>query len=164
MAATSWDPNQPRVAQQHGACVPKIQYGILEDDSKSFKAGCLVDLTSGACDSIDTDAVAIYGIAQKDSTNTSSGNIEIPIQPIYPTDELYMRVRSGASDALANTASPGTAYGIIVDASTDVAYMDTADTSNDCVVFQGELLDSTGASTYWARVHLLDTAAQAVSE
>lgn len=164
MAAISWDPNQPRLAQSNGGSVPKIQYGILEDNSKSFKAGVLVDLTSGACDSIDTDATAVYGIALKDSTNTSSGNIEIPIQVITPSDELYMRVRSGASDALANTAAPGTAYGIIVDASTDVAYMDTADTSNDVVVFQGELLDSTGASTYWARVRLLDTASQAVSE
>jgi len=164
MAATSWDPNQPRLAQSNGSSLPKVQYGILEDDSKSFKAGMLVDVTSGACDSIDTDATSVYGIALKDSTNTSSGNIEIPIQPITPADELYMRVRSGASDALANTAAPGTAYGVIVDASTDVVYMDTADTSNHCVVFQGELLDATGASTYWARVRVFDTAAQAVSE
>ena len=164
MSAISWDPNQPRLAQSNGSSIPKIQYGILEDSSKSFKAGCLVNLTSGACDSLDTDDTSVYGIAMKDSTNTSSGNIEIPIMPITPADELYMKCRNGSSAALANTAAPGTAYGVIVDASTDVCYMDIADTSNHLVVFRGELEDATGSSTYWARVRVLDTAAQAVSE
>jgi len=163
MAATSWDLNQPRLAQSNGGSVPKIQYGILEANSKTFKAGCLVNMTSGVCDSIDTDDVSVYGIAMKDSTNTSSGNIEIPITVITPADELYIRVRNATTDALANTAAPGTAYPLVVDASTDVAYMDIADSSTPAVVFQGEILDAAGASTYWARVRLLDTVAQAVS-
>jgi hypothetical protein len=165
MAATSFDPRNPQLGPSaNSGGMPNIRYGIYEAASQSFKAGQFVYLdASGAATAVAADGTSVFGIALKDGTNTSSASalVEIPVVPIYPADELLIKTTNSGSAALANTAQPGEPYSLAV--ASGLISVDLADESNGAVIFQQELRDSSGASTYWGKFHLLDTVAQAVS-
>jgi len=161
MAATSWDPTGPKVVPRNGA-EAYVAYGISEADSQSFKAGQLVYNSSGAKLYPGGDA-PVLGIAMKDATNTSSGNIEIPIQIITPEDTVIFGIATSA-DVLQTPTSASLAVGTSYDtnaAASTATYIDATDTTNPCFRYQGPVLDATGAETNYGYFRLLPAEAQA---
>ncbi len=147
MAATAWNAQQPYVSAKHG--VPRIVYGNLEADSQTFKAGTPVYLNSGAV-TICTDGGGMFtGIAMKDATNVSSGNIEIPVKICDIEDTLICLVTNNGTAQDASDLTPGESYDWYVD-SDYVFYADENDTTGP-LVFIEEINDAAGASTSWGR-------------
>lgn len=73
----------------------------LEGNSQEFKAGDMVQLTSGTVTAVLTgDDEPIIGFALTDATNVTSGNAPIRIMPVNSHDEYIMNVYS---DTEANT-------------------------------------------------------------
>lgn len=142
--------------------VPEIRYGLKEANSQTFKAGQLVYLAAGAAGGQVTvcpnDATRILGIAQKDATNVTTGNIEIPVMVIKPGDQLKIKVRSGATDTLSNTLYEGLRYGTIL--ASNVHYLNAAETSTDVFVFLSPIYDGGGDATYWAKVNVISAVLQ----
>ncbi len=161
MAVTSFDPRGPQIWPQNGS-VPYIQYGILEANSQSFKAGHFVYLATAAATLYPGGDLPLYGIALKDATNVTSGNIEIPIQVIVPGDLVAINVATSADvlEAANTTCAVGTTYDTNSGASIP-SYIDSSDTTNGCFRFQGELNDSTGAASYRGIFQLVPAEAQA---
>jgi len=165
MAASSFDPQNPKLGPAaNSGGIPKIVYGAYEKTSTSFKAGQFVFMDgSGAVDDVADNGVSVYGIALADSTNTSSASavVAIPVMTINPGDELLIKTENSGAAALANTGDIGDAYSLNL--TSGLITVDFADNSTPAVIFNGPVLDATGASTYWGRFHLIDTVAQAVS-
>jgi len=160
MAAKSWDPLQPKL-EPHAGAVPKIVYDVLEANSQSFKAGALVYLSSGAVAACADDPTKIWGIAMKDATNVTSGNVEIPVMIITPEDHVIIRVQSSAGTAaLSSTLTPGTRYGTELD-SNGVAYLLSSETTTDNWIFIEPVIGADGAAGYEARVSLISTVSDA---
>lgn len=150
MAATSWDPNQPQIEADHCAA-PRIIYGFLEANSQTFKAGAIVYLNSEAVTVCAADATSIAGIAMKDATNVSSGNIEIPIMVIDGNSRIRLHCTNGATAALASSGTTGTRYSSYVD-SDGVLKADHADSgtaAKNCWKFVEPLFDATATSTHF---------------
>lgn len=152
----------PRIMLPVGGKMPEIRYGMLEANSQSFKAGQLVFAAAGAAGGQITvcpsDATRILGIAQKDATNVTSGNIEIPVMIIKPGDQLAIKVRNGATDTASNTLYEGLRYGTIL--ASNIHYLDLAEVTTDVFVFLSPILTGAGASTYWAKVNVIDEVLQ----
>ena len=149
--ATSFDPRNPRVISHYG--VPQIVHGELEANSQSFKAGELVYFNAGAV-TVCTASTVIGGVALADATNVSASNATIPVQVIGPEDELILRCASDASGtlALATTFQSGQDYA--VDATSNLWYANSADSSAGNVTFVAPYYDAAGNSTYWGRFRL----------
>ena len=159
MAITAFDGGQPKI--QPGPNVPQILHGNLEANSQSFKAGHFVYLNAGAVTYYPGGDVPIAGIALKDATTVSSGNIEIPVQVIGPNDEVLVQVAT-ASDVV-EAADTTCVVNVAYDTNADVAepsYVDSSDTTNPCLVFLGPVKDSAGASTTWGRFRLMGAETQ----
>jgi hypothetical protein len=161
MAVTSNDPRGPYIWPQNGS-IPYVQYGILEADSQSFKAGHFVYLVSGAATLYPGGDLPLYGIALKDATTVSTGNIEIPIQVIVPGDLVAINVATSADvlQAANTTCVPGVSYDTNTGASYP-SYIDSSDTTNPCFRFLGELNDSTGSASTRGLFQLVPAEAQA---
>lgn len=161
MAVTSNDPRGPYILPK-GDTVPAIQYGILEANSQSFKAGHFVYLASAAATLYPGGDLPLYGIAMKDATNVTSGNIEIPIAVITPDDLVAINVATSADvlEAANTTCAVGSDYDTNTGASIP-SYIDSSDTTHGCFRFQGELNDSTGSASYRGIFRLLPAEAQA---
>jgi hypothetical protein len=161
MAVTSNDPRGPIILPQNGS-IPYVQYGILEANSQSFKAGHFVYLVSAAATLYPGGDIPLYGIALKDATNVSTGNIEIPIQVIVPGDLVSINVATSADvlQAANTTCAVGTTYDTNA-ASSYPSYIDSSDTTHGCFRFQGELKDSTGAAATRGIFQLVPAEAQA---
>ena len=161
MAVTSNDPRGPYILPKSDT-VPAIQYGILEANSQTFKAGHLVYLVSAAATLYPGGDIPVYGIAMKDATNVTSGNIEIPIQVITPDDLVVFNVATSADvlQAANTTCAVGTTYDTNTGASIP-SYIDSSDTSDGCFRFQGELKDSTGSAATRGVFRLVPAEAQA---
>ena len=146
MAVTSFDPRGPYILPKNGS-MPTILYGINEANSQTFKAGHLVRNNSGIALDAGGDA-PVLGIALKDATNVSSGNIEIPVMIIDPEDIVVFTVATNADVAQAanTTCAIGTSY----DTNASVAYpsyIDSSDTGNPAWRFQGAVYDAAGNAT-----------------
>lgn len=139
--------------------IPPIVHGLLEADSQTFDAGDLVYSNSGAITVVASDGQTVLGIALKDATNVTSGNVEIPVQIIRPGDVVRMHLTSGGTAALSSTATLYTAYGLYCTAATG-SECDTADTSNDCVTVVKKCLDEFGDADYWVEVTFLEATLQ----
>jgi hypothetical protein len=161
MAVTSNDPRGPIIFPQNGS-VPYVQYGILEANSQSFKAGHFVYLVSGAATLYPGGDLPLYGIALKDATTVSTGNIEIPIQVIVPGDLVSITVATSADvpQAANTTCVPGVSYDTNA-ASSYPSYIDSSDTTHPCFRFLGEINDSTGAASNRGLFQLVPAEAQA---
>jgi hypothetical protein len=156
MAATSFDPRQPKIISRNG--IPQIVHGSYEDTSESFKAGALVYIDGSGnineCVTALTD-IDIAGIAMVDGINSNSASLagahEVPYQAILPGDQVQMQVcnNSGSLEAANTTCKPGVAYDL-----KDVSglhYVNSADTSKGAFVFVEPILDSNGSASYWGR-------------
>jgi len=155
--------NNPRIGKSHDGGSPEIRYGWYESNTQSFKAGQFVvlagDATTGGVAVCASNAVLVMGIAMKDATNVSSGNIEIPVMIVYPSDELIMKCTATATAKLSNLFYPGKKYGIYV--ASNVVYADYDNTASyDCVEFIEPIYDADGDATYWGKFKLIPAAAQ----
>jgi len=161
MAVSSFDPRGPYLLPKSGS-IPHIQYGILEADSQSFKAGHFVYLATAAATLYPGGDLPLYGIAMKDATNVTSGNIEIPIMVISPEDLVAINVATSADvlEAANTTCAVGSDYDTNTGASIP-SYIDSSDTTNGCFRFQGELNTSDGTADTRGIFRLLPAEAQA---
>jgi len=156
--------NNPRIGVTGNGQSPEIRYGWYEANSSAFKAGELVKLagnaTTGGVTTLTAGAgaILIMGIAQKDGTNVSSGNIEIPVMIIRPDDELIMKCTASGTAKLSNLFYPGKKYGLYV--GSNIWYADYDDTTNDAVMFVEPIYDADGDATYWGKFKLIPAAAQ----
>lgn len=146
-----FDPRNPVINAHYG--IPQIVHGELEADSQTFEAGELVYFNSGAV-TVASASTVIGGIALTAGTNESSAsvtNATIAVQILEPDSEIFIRCASDGSGtlALANTFQSGVDYA--VDATSNLWYANSGDTSAGNVTFIGPVLDSTGSSTYWGR-------------
>jgi len=134
----AFGPN-PRILARAGKGIPDIIDTMKEANSSTFKAGQLVysagSGTTGPITVCASDAVVILGIAQKDGTNVSSGNIAIPVEVIRPGDRLAIQCydTSDAAVKLASAFYPGLAYGLVV--ASNVCYVDYDETTADAFIF-----------------------------
>jgi len=146
MAAISNSPLAPYVVPR-GNEVPTIEYGHLEANSQTFKAGNFVYLNSGAVTLSADGDVPVYGIALKDATNVTSGNIEIPIQVIDTGDTVSITVASGDTPQPCNTTCAVlTAYDL--NAGTTITSMiDSSDTTHPKFVFLSPQYKADGSAS-----------------
>jgi len=151
MAAVSFDPRQPRVN-----CGPtKVISRYTEANSQTFKAGSLVKFSSGKVAVAATGDSPVMGIALKDATNVTSGNVIIPVQIFEPNTEILIQVSSaGTLEAADTSCVAGVAYDIILDSTTSFWTLDSTGGagSNPQFVFIESVADVNGDDTYWAKV------------
>jgi len=160
MAVTSFDPRGPIILPKNGS-IPTILYDIDEANSQSFKAGQLVYNSSGITAYVGGDA-PVLGIALKDATNVSSGNIEIPVMVIDPQDIVLLTTATSADvvEAANTTCAIGTSYDTNAGA-TYPSYIDSSDTSAGCFRCQGYVFESDGTCSNQGYFRLLPAEAQA---
>jgi hypothetical protein len=161
MAVSSFDFRGPIVLPKNGSA-PTIVYGLLEEDSQTFKAGQFVYLVGDDVTLYPGGDLPLYGIAMKDATNVTSGNVEIPVQVITPEDIVLINVATSADvlEAADTTCVIGTDYDTNTGASYP-SYIDSSDTTNGCFRYQGPVLDVNGDATSRGYFRLLPAEAQA---
>src|SRR3989304_4568545 len=155
----------PRIGRTRSGLASRILFGRYETNSSTFKAGQWVkddgDAAPGtACITVvASDGTSVLGIAQKDATNVTSGNIEIPIMEIQAGDELIMPTTATGTAKASNLFLTAKKYGLYV--ASNIVYADYDDTTNDCVIFKAPIYDANGDATFWGIFELLPAAAQA---
>lgn len=161
MAVSSFDPRGPVILPKNGG-MPTVVYGLYEANSQSFKAGQFVYLVSAAVTLYPGGDLPLYGIAMKDATNVSSGNIEIPVAVITPEDIVTITVATSADvpEAANTTCAIGTTYDTNTGASYP-SYIDSSDTTNGCFRFQGPVLSADGSASNRGYFRLVPAEAQA---
>lgn len=147
MAATSWDPLQPRIIDAAGGVAPI--YVFPEAATQSYKAGALVylDATNGRVTAVANSGTLICGIAQKDASGVTSTNA--PVQIIRPGDRLQVSCYD-ASDAAAKAASnfkAGFTYDIEVVNGVAYAERDSEHATSEELIFIQPIYDVNGDST-----------------
>ena len=148
MAATSWNPKQPRLMPKNGS-IPEI-FMFPEAAAQSYKAGALVylDATNGRVTACADGATLITGIAMKDATTVTSA--DAPVQIIQPGDLLYITCydESDGAEVAANTLKAGFTYDLEVDAN-GVCYAeyDTEHATTEELIFVQPVYDANGDST-----------------
>ena len=152
MAATSFDPRNPKIICRYG--IAEITSESVEGASQSFKAGALVELDSSGAITAASDALAsagLYGIVQKDATAAST---VMPVQVIGADDQLDMYITDGSGSAQAHTnLIPGIAYDLVV--TSGIYSVNAADTTGGALVFVSGIDDAAGAATSRGRFRLL---------
>jgi predicted RecA/RadA family phage recombinase len=149
MAATSWNPKQPRIRATASGGVPEIRV-FPEATTSSYKAGALVylDASNGHVTILGEVGAVIAGIAQKDATGTTSA--DAPVMIFKPGDDIIMRCydESDAAEVDADNFKAGFTYDTEID-SDGVAYaeIDTESATANEWVFVAPVLDSAGDST-----------------
>ena len=163
MAVTSFDPRNPQIQATSGK-VAQIVHGLLEANSQTFKAGQFVYANSGAITITADGDTPVLGIALADGTNVTTGNAVIPVQVLGPDDEVLIRVSTGGTlEASDTTCKVGTGYDLET-VSTNLHYIDSADTTNMKFVYLGPINDSAGTSGYWGRFRPIYLENQATAE
>lgn len=151
MAATAWDPRQPRIVTPGG--VPEV-YKFPEGSTQSFKAGQPVKLSSGQVVIATDSTTGLLGIAQSDASGTQT--TMIPVQVVQPSrDRVLALVTNNGTDALASTLTVAEAYDFYLNSSTGVFYADANDSSGGTLIFVQPVYDVNGDSTYWGVFELL---------
>lgn len=155
-------PNNPKVVNSGGDQLPELLMGMYEANTETFKKGALVysGAGTGTVSVVASAGTVILGIAEKDATNVSSGNIEIPITLIKPEYLVKMRMRRTATDTLNSdaTADIGQAYGVIL--ASGVHYVDLDNVTNHAFVLVKKITNADGSATYWGLFRIISTASQ----
>lgn len=148
MAATAWNPLQPRVVDAGGNVAPIFTFP--EAATQSYKAGAIVELVAGAVTACDNAAARILGIAQEDATTTTSEDQDVQI--FRPGDFIEMGcVDAAATDVLvaASGLKAGYTYAIAIDSDGVCnADLNTEHATTEEVVFVQPVYDVLGDSTY----------------
>jgi hypothetical protein len=134
--------NNPRFLRSVNQGGPLVR-SFLEADSQTFKAGQLVYLDSdGTHLTVCADAAnVVLGMAQKDATNVSTGNIYIPVVIIRPQDEIEIDVyQGGADDGAAETQL---LQNFALDVTLNECTIDLNVTNDDLMTLQ-EIVDADG--------------------
>ena len=158
MAATSFDPRNPKIISRYGIA-PLNSSSVGEGASQSFKAGELVTLdASGAVSVAATGAsTAIFGIAQEDAAGSASNNITV--QQIGAEDEIVMLITDASGSGAAYTnCVVGQDYDLLV--TSGIHSVNHADTTNPVFVFTGGINDATGTATNYGRFRVLPALVQ----
>ena len=151
MAATSWNPKQPRIRATAGGGIPEIRT-MKEAASQSYKAGALVylDSSNGLVTALADGGAVIAGIVQEDASGTVSTAAHVQI--IKPGDDVLLICydESDTAEVLASTYKAGFTYDTEIDAN-GVAYAeyDNEHATNVQWIFISPVLDAAGASTNW---------------
>jgi len=153
----AWAKN-PEVVNTGGDDAGELKFDMKEANSQSFKKGQFVYLNAGAVTACATNGQSIFGIAQVDATNVSSGNIEIPIAILKPDYRFKARFTNAGTDTLNSSATPGLHYDIYV--ASNICYVDLATATAEAVVYDEPILNPDGSATYWGIFHLLNAASQ----
>jgi len=123
----------------------------------------LVYSNAGAITLAAVGDIPVFGIAMKDATNVTSGNIEIPVMVITPENIVKIQVTDGsaAKEAANTTCTAGIAYDFEINAGEfDIA---SDDVTNGKFVYQEPIYDVNGDATYWGKFRLYATEAQATN-
>jgi len=148
MAATSFDPLQPKVVGAGGEIAPVFSFP--EAATQSFKAGAIVELVGGKVTACDNAAARILGICLDDATGTTDASLDV--QVFRPGDFIEMGcVDAAATDVLvaASGLKAGYTYSIAIDGNGVCnADLNTENALTGELVFVQPVYDATGASTY----------------
>jgi len=160
MAATSWDPLQPKIRGAGGE-IPPI-YKFPEAATQYFKAGAVVEAVAGAVTACDDGAARILGIVQNDATGTTSADNYV--QVARPGDLIEMGcVDAAATDVLvaASGLKAGYTYAVAIDSNGVCnADLNTEHATTEELVFVQPVYDANGDSTYRGIFVLEGVAAQ----
>jgi hypothetical protein len=154
----------PRIGRTRTGLVPRIIYGRYETNSSSFKAGQWVvddgDAAPGtACiTAVATSGTLVLGIAMKDATSVTTGNIEIPVMEINPGDELIMPCTASGTDKSSASFLTSKKYGLYV--ASNIVYADYDNTTNDAVEFKAPIYAGDGSTTSWGLFELIPASAE----
>ena len=148
MAATSWNPLQPRVVDAGGNIAPIFSFP--EAAGQSYKAGAVVEAVAGAVTACDDAAARLLGIVQEDASTVTSTAVRV--QVFRPGDFIEM----GCVDALATDVlvaasgfKAGYTYSIAIDSNGVCnADLNTEHATNAEVIFVQPVYDANGDSTY----------------
>ena len=149
----------PRLGRLRTGLAPRIIYGRYETNSSSFKAGQWVvddgDAAPGtACiTAVASDGTLVLGIAMKDATNVTTGNVEIPVMEINPGDEIIMPCTASGTAKSSALFLTSKKYGLYV--ASNIVYADYDDTSNDAVAFKAPIYAGNGDTTSWGIFELI---------
>ena len=157
MAASSWNPLQPRIVTQSGG-IPEI-LKFKEESSQVFKAGTPVKLDAGELEIATDGTVGFAGIAQEDASTSASTLIAVQI--VRPGDRVIAKVVTDGTAALPTTMVQGMAYGWYIDSSS-VFFADVNDPSTHVLYYQAPVYDVNGDSTYWGYFTLVPAQAGSV--
>lgn len=133
--------SNPRFQTSMNQGVPLVR-SYYEANSQSFVAGQLVYIASaGAVTACASDSQSVLGIALKDATNVTSGNILIPVQIIRTGDEYEIDVYQGSTDDDAAVTQLGQNFALNV--TSNSCKLDLNDTGHDLMTLQ-KIVDADG--------------------
>lgn len=160
MAATSWDPLQPKIRGAGGEIAPI--YKFPEAATQSYKAGAVVELVGGAVTACDNGAERILGIVQEDASGVTSADAYV--QVARPGDLIEMGcVDAAATDVLVDASGlkAGYTYAVAIDGNGVCnADLNTENAVTEELVFVQPVYDANGDSTYRGVFVLEGVAAQ----
>ena len=147
MAASSWDPRQPRIVGPEGGIAPI--YKFKEGSTQSYKAGTLVAAaaSTGLIAAFATSGTAITGIAMEDASGTASTAAHVQI--IRPGDRVQFTcydVSDGAETSASNFVA-GATYDIEVVSGVCYAEHDSVHATTEELIFVQPVYDVNGDST-----------------
>ena len=154
MAATEWNPLNPRFKPEDGS-IPEI-IPFPEKATQTFKAGTPVKLTNGAGTvEIATDSTTGFlGIAQE--TGTSVTNALLKVSVCRAGTPIIARCAPSGTEALpSDTLLQGVAYDFYIDG-TDGWFSIDSTTSGPVVIYESPIYDAAGNETYWGNFRLLE--------
>ena len=152
MAATSFDPRNPRIVPREG--IARILLLGTEVASSSFKAGELVSVDASGSVSVSATgaSTAVYGIAMADAAGSASTSVYA--QKIEQDDDVIMLVTDGSGSAAAYTnCAVGEDYDLLV--TSGIHSVNHADTTNPAFVFVEGIKNAAGTATNYGKFRVL---------
>jgi len=144
-------PNRPKIYRGGSQVGYELSYGAnLEANSSTFTTSHFVYSNAGAITAAD-DTTGALGLACKAATEVTSGNIQIPVAVVLPGDLIMIRVEDGSGNLEASdtTCVVGKAYGLAAYTANTEARADSAEVTNEMLIYLGPVLDAAGDSSYW---------------
>ena len=155
MAASSFDPRNPRVVPREG--VPRIVHNAwTEASAQSFVAGELVSIDASGDVTVSATGAgtAIYGIALADAGGSGASSSVTQLLKIEQDDDVIMYITDGSGSGAAYTnCVVGEDYDLLV--TSHLHSVNYADTTNPAFVFVEGIKDSTGAATQYGKFRIL---------
>jgi hypothetical protein len=100
--------------------------------------------SAGAVTACASNATSVLGMAVKDATNVTTGNISIPVRIIRTGDEIEIDVYQGGTDKDAAITQLGQNFAL--DVTSNQCKLDLDDTGNDLMTLQ-QILDTSVGTT-----------------
>jgi hypothetical protein len=155
MAATSFDPRNPRIIPNNGG-LPRILKAGLEASTQSFYAGEFVSVDASADVTVSATgaSTAVYGIAMADAAGSTS--TAVYVQKIEQSDDIIMFITDASGSGAAYTnCVVGEDYDLLV--TSHLHSVNYADTTNPAFVFVQGIDDAAGNATQYGRFRVLSS-------